>query len=137
MAYLIFTGNLKKSTVKAIKRIFEEKNCDLNERNLGGEIYLVSYIDPKKILPHDILEKIKISRLSGEDLRKLNRMPFKKVRESTEPKPGRQVRIIRGAYEGFRGIVLKELGNGRYQIAVSVFEMSVPVEVGKDEIEVI
>lgn len=135
MAYLIFT--LKKSTIKIIKKAFEKEGCLLKEHNLDGKIYLVSYVDPKEILPREILRRIKISQMSSKDLRELDRMPFKRVLESMEPKPGRRVKIIKGAYEGFQGIILKELNNGRYQVAVSIFGMSVPIEVRKDEIEVI
>jgi len=135
--YLIFTENLRKSTIEAIKRLYQKSDYTLTEYKIYEKTYLLSVIDPAKILPREILKNIRVSRISSEDSKKLFTTQIKEVHESMRPKQGKKVIITKGPYEGFKGTILKELGNGKYQVAVSVFGMSVPVEVEKEEIEVL
>jgi len=139
MAYLISVDSSRKSTAEAIKKIYREKDISLKEYSFEGKIYLVSYVDPSKVLPANVLadKNVKISRINSEDLKKLATINVKRVLESIKPVEGKRVKIVKGQYQGFQGIILKELANGKYQVVVSVLGMSVPVEVEKDEIEVI
>lgn len=135
MAFLIYTNNpRKKKILELIKKIFSNKGLLLKEYNIQGQVYLASYLDPTEVLPTNILYDIKINRISGNDLKKLETMNIKSAIDETKPKEGKKVKIINGPYKDYKGLVVKELKNDKYLIVISIFGMDIPVEIKKDEI---
>jgi len=138
MAYLIRANNpKKKGALEVVKKILQEKDFLFREYRVNEESWIVCYVNPAEELPLEVLKDVTIRQIDSSEARKFGTLHKKEVFESIKPGEGKRVEVIDGPYKGCKGTVLKNLGNGKYQVVISVFEMSVPLIVKEEEIKVI
>lgn len=133
--YLIFTD---KRSAELLKRIYGQKNLTLMEVELLGEKYLVSHVNPVEVIPYDLLKRVKITRTNLEQVKKILEAEKRSRKEEILGKiePGVQVMVTGGPYRGMKGVVRKQLQDGKIEVLISVFGTPVPVTLSEEEISV-
>ena len=131
--YLII---LPRRLAKVIVNYYEKSKLLIRQVEIGDSVYLVSYIDPAKVLPYDLLKKVKIEKINIEQMKKILKSQEKSKKQKIfgEIKPGQKVVIINGPYRDMKGIINKVLPEGKCEVIVSVFGMPIPVTVQQTDL---
>lgn len=132
----MFLISAKSSTIEILKKLFRAKNVSFYEKELAGDRYLICFVDPLKIIPHNLLRKIRINRISTHDVKKLFQAEIKEKKEKVEGKmqEGIKVYIKDGPYKEMKGVVSRILRDDRVEIIISVFGQPVPVIIERDKL---
>lgn len=132
----MFLISAKDSTIEILKKLFRTKDVSFYEKELAGNRYLICFVDPLKIIPHDLLRKIRINRISTHDAKKLIQAEMKEKKEKVEGKmqEGVRVYIKDGPYKEMKGVVSRVLKDNRVEIIISVFGQPVPVTIERDKL---
>lgn len=126
----------KNSTLNVVKSLFRLKSISFFEVELLGNKYILSNFEPYKILPMDLMRKIKVQKISPADAKKLVQSERKEKTEKVKGKiePGARVLVAEGPYKGMKGVVSKLCPGDNIEVLVPVFGSYVPVRVSKQSV---